>query len=80
MTAMNFDLAPPKQSVDGLDAVPIDIPHVWAKLTADGAASNRTGVATIDFVVGPGGDIVDRDETGRVVGGVAGYVRMREGS
>jgi hypothetical protein len=55
MTTTNFDLAPPKRSVDGLDAVPIDIQHVSAKLTFDGAASNGTGDATIDFIVGPGG-------------------------
>jgi hypothetical protein len=55
MTATNFDLAPPKHLVDGLDAVPIDIQHVTARLTFDGATSNGAGDARLDFVVGPGG-------------------------
>jgi hypothetical protein len=55
MKATNFDLAPPKKTVDGLDAVPVDIQHVDAKLTFDGATSSGSGDATIDFVVGPGG-------------------------
>jgi hypothetical protein len=55
MTGTNFDLAPPKKMVDGLDAVPIDIQHVAAKLTFDGATSSGAGDATIDFVVGAGG-------------------------
>jgi hypothetical protein len=55
MIATNFDLAPPKKTVDGLNAVPIDIQHVTALLTFDGATSSGSGDATIDFVVGPGG-------------------------
>jgi hypothetical protein len=51
----NFDLAPPGKTVDGLAAVPIDIQHVTAKLTFDGATSTGTGDATVDFVVGPAG-------------------------
>ncbi|MEP6600631.1 MAG: hypothetical protein ABJB49_02325 [Nitrospirota bacterium] len=51
----NFDLAPPGKTVDGLAAVPIDIQHITATLTFDGATSSGTGDATIDFIVGPDG-------------------------
>lgn len=51
----NFDLAPPGKTVDGLAAVPIDIQHITATLTFDGATSTGTGEATLDFIVGPGG-------------------------
>jgi hypothetical protein len=51
----NFDLAPPGKNVDGLAAVPIDIQHITASLTFDGATSSGIGDATIDFIVGPGG-------------------------
>jgi hypothetical protein len=40
---------------DGLMAVPIDIQHIVASLTFDGATASGTGDATIDFIVGPGG-------------------------
>jgi hypothetical protein len=55
MATTNFDLAPPAKTVDGLVAVPIDIQHIAATLTFDGAASSGTADATIDFVVGPTG-------------------------
>jgi hypothetical protein len=55
MATTNFDLAPPAKTVDGLTAIPIDIQHVAARLTFDGAASSGIADATIDFVVGPGG-------------------------
>jgi len=51
----NFDLGPPAKIVDGLAAVPIDIQHITAALTFDGATSAGAGDATIDFIVGPGG-------------------------
>lgn len=51
----NFDLAPPGKTVGGLAAVPIDIQHIAAALTFDGATASGTGDATLDFVVGPGG-------------------------
>jgi hypothetical protein len=55
MTSTNFDLAPPAKTVDGLLAVPIDIQHIVARLSFDGATSTASGDATLDFVVGPGG-------------------------
>jgi hypothetical protein len=55
MPSTNFDLAPPGKTVDGLAAVPIDIQHVSAALTFDGASSSGSGDATFDFVVGPDG-------------------------
>jgi hypothetical protein len=55
MATTNFDLAPPGKTVDGLLAVPIDIQHIGAVLTFDGAASSGTADATIDFVLGPSG-------------------------
>jgi len=51
----NFDLAPPAKTVDGLNAVPIDIQHITAALIFDGATSSGTGDATLDFIVGPAG-------------------------
>jgi hypothetical protein len=38
--------------VDGLAAVPIDIQHIAAKLTFDGATSSGSGDATLEFVLG----------------------------
>ncbi|BFU95578.1 MAG: hypothetical protein NTNFB02_23000 [Nitrospira sp.] len=51
----NFDLAPRGKMIDGLAAVPIDIQHITASLTFDGATTSGTGDTTIDFIVGPGG-------------------------
>jgi hypothetical protein len=51
----NFDLAPPAKTVNGLQAVPIDIQHITGALTFDGATSSATADATLDFIVGPAG-------------------------
>jgi hypothetical protein len=40
--------------INGLMAVPIDIQHIVASLTFDGATASGVGDATIDFIVGPG--------------------------
>jgi hypothetical protein len=53
MVTNNFDLAPPPKTVDGLQAVPIDIQKITASLTFDGATSSGQGDATLEFVVGP---------------------------
>ena len=55
MSPTNFDLAPPGKTVDGVAAVPIDVQHIDATLTFDGATSSASGDATLDFVVGPAG-------------------------
>jgi len=48
----NLDLAPPPKGAGGFRAVPIDISHISAKLTFDGAAQSATGEATLDFRLG----------------------------
>lgn len=53
MASLNFGLAPPPRTVDGLMAVPIDMQRVEATLRFDGAAQSGTGDATVDFTVGP---------------------------
>jgi hypothetical protein len=65
MASTNFDLAPPAKTVDGLVAVPIDIQHIAATLTFDGATSSGTGDATLQFVHGPqnGNPIFDLRQT-----------------
>ena len=65
MAATNFDLAPPPKTVDGLKAVPIDVQHVTARLTFDGATTSGSGDATVDFVAGPisGNAIFDLRQT-----------------
>jgi hypothetical protein len=55
LPSTNLDLAPPPKTVDGLAAVPIDIQHIAAKLTFDGATSSGSGDATLEFVLGPQG-------------------------
>ena len=49
----NFDIAPPPVTVDGLDAVPIDIDKVSATLVLDAGSATATGDATFSFVLGP---------------------------
>lgn len=49
----NFDLAPPPKTVDGLNAVPIDIQTLEAVLTFDGATQTASADATISYTVGP---------------------------
>ena len=51
--ALNFDLAPPVKTVDGLTCVPIDIQHIQASFVFDGAAQSGTADATIEFTCGP---------------------------
>jgi len=51
--ATNFDLAPPPAIVDGLQAVPIDIQSISARLTFDGATSSGTADVSLEFVTGP---------------------------
>ncbi|SHG75608.1 hypothetical protein SAMN05428948_1905 [Massilia sp. CF038] len=51
--AINFDLAPPPTTVDGLLAVPIDIQSVDAVFVFDGAASTGTADVTMAYTVGP---------------------------
>jgi hypothetical protein len=51
--ATNFDLAPPPAIVDGLQAVPIDIQSIDARLTFDGATASGTADVTLQFVMGP---------------------------
>ncbi|HKO96835.1 MAG TPA: hypothetical protein VJU86_07585 [Pyrinomonadaceae bacterium] len=49
----NFDLAPPPKTVDGLNAVPIDIQTIDAIFTFDGASETASADATISYTVGP---------------------------
>jgi hypothetical protein len=49
----NFDLAPPATIVDGLQAVPIDIQSITARLTFDGASVSGSADVTMAFVTGP---------------------------
>ena len=53
--SMNFHLAPPSKSVDGLLSVPIDIESIHAVFTFDGAAQTATADATVVYTVGPTG-------------------------
>lgn len=50
--ALNFELAPPAKTVDGLLAVPIDISTIDAAFVFDGAASAAAADATITYTVG----------------------------
>lgn len=52
MPGLNFDLAPPAKTVDGLLAVPIDIQSITASLIFDGSTSKANGEATIQFTTG----------------------------
>lgn len=63
--ALNFDLAPPAKTVDGLFAVPIDIQKITASLTFDAATSTGKGDATLEFTMGPqnGNPIFDLRQT-----------------
>ena len=63
--ATNFDLAPPAKTVDGLQAVPIDIQKITASLAFDGATSSGQGDATLEFIMGPqnGNPIFDLRQT-----------------
>jgi hypothetical protein len=63
--ALNFDLAPPAKTVDGLFAVPIDIQKITATLTFDAATSTGKGDATIEFTMGAqnGNPIFDLRQT-----------------
>jgi hypothetical protein len=63
--ATNFDLAPPPKTVDGLQAVPIDIQKITASLTFDGATSSAQGDATLEFIMGPqnGNPVFDLRQT-----------------
>jgi hypothetical protein len=63
--ALNFDLAPPAKTVDGLFAVPIDIQKITASLTFDAATSSGKGDATVEFTMGPqnGNPIFDLRQT-----------------
>ena len=63
--ALNFDLAPPAKTVDGLVAVPIDIQKITASLIFDGATSSGKGDATVEFTMGPqnGNPIFDLRQT-----------------
>src|SRR2546426_4452823 len=63
--ATNFDLAPPAKTVDGLQAVPIDIQKITASLVFDGATSSGSGDATLDFLMGAqnGNPIFDLRQT-----------------
>src|SRR5712691_9101834 len=63
--ALNFDLAPPAKTVDGLVAVPIDIQKITASLIFDGATSSGKGDATVEFTTGPqnGNPIFDLRQT-----------------
>lgn len=45
----NFDLAPPAKTVDGLNAVPIDISRIDASLTFD--ASTKTGSVDVSPLI-----------------------------
>lgn len=51
--ATNFDLAPPPATVDGLQAVPVDIQSIDAHLTFEGATASGTADVTLQFVMGP---------------------------
>jgi hypothetical protein len=51
----NFQLAPPPKTVDGINAVPMDIQQITATLVFNGAGSTATADATISFVMGPNG-------------------------
>lgn len=51
--ALNFELAPPAKTVDGLLAVPIDISAIDVAFVFDGAASTAAADATITYTVGP---------------------------
>lgn len=53
--ATNFHLAPPPKTVDGLNAVPIDIQTINVQYVFDGMTSTATGDATISYTVGPTG-------------------------
>jgi hypothetical protein len=87
MTATNFDFAPPRHLVDGLDTVPIDIQHVTARLEFPSLIGGQI-VAGLRLQAPPKTracetfrlDVVERDEAGRVVGGVAVELRVREQS
>lgn len=63
--ALNFDLAPPAKTVDGLVAVPIDIQKITASLIFDAATSSGKGDATVEFTMGPqnGDPIFDLRQT-----------------
>lgn len=53
MRHTNFHLSLPVKPVDGLVAVPIDIQHITAKLTFDGAVESGNGDAPLEFIMGP---------------------------
>lgn len=65
ITSNNLHLAPPAKTVDGLIAVPIDIQHIDARLTFDGATGSGSGDATLEFTMGPqnGNPIFDLRQT-----------------
>ena len=48
----NLAFAPPAKTVDGLNAVPIDIDTITASLEFDGATNSGRGDATLDFHCG----------------------------
>ena len=51
----NFQLAPPRKTVDGLAAAPIDIQTIDAAFVFDGVAASATADATLTYTVGPTG-------------------------
>jgi hypothetical protein len=53
MPASDFHLAPAPTVVDGLLAVPIDVHHLQAVATLDGAASRAQADVTMTYAVGP---------------------------
>jgi hypothetical protein len=53
MASTNFHLAPPAKTVDGLNAVPIDIQSITGTLVFDSATSGAQADVTIDFIAGP---------------------------
>src|SRR5262245_1325650 len=53
--AVNFELAPPPTTVDGMLAVPIDITSLSAEFVFDAAAQAASADATIVYEVGPTG-------------------------
>lgn len=50
--ASNFNLAPPVKTVDGLQAVPIDIQHIAGSLHFDASTEVCQGDVTISFIMG----------------------------
>jgi hypothetical protein len=53
MPPPDFRPAPPPTAIDGLLAVPIDVQHVHAVVTLDGAASTALADVTMMYAVGP---------------------------